>query len=110
MGAAKSVKDVDTNGDNTGDPKGTLGFDCLQIPAGAVGTMCTPFSADRLNANVFCGNSGGLATNMNGGMLDGTNTGTICTKQDPFSLQFLTDWFEAEVETGVDLAANNAQA
>ena len=31
-------------------------------------------------------------------------------KQDPFSLQFLTDWFEAEKEAGADKAANNAQA
>jgi len=123
---AKDTKDVDTNGKNAsmkgglgGDSgseccgygaagTGTKGYDCLQIPGAAKGENCDPFtSADIKNADRFCGNSAGLATKKSA-LGDGTNTGTICTKQDPFSLQFLTDSLEANEESIADVA--NSQA
>ena len=58
---------------------GTKGYDCLEIPGAAVGTMCADFEATRLNANVFCGNSAGLATKKEA-KRDGTNNGTVCSK------------------------------
>ena len=57
---------------------GTKGFDCLEIPGAAKGTMCSDFDATRLNANVFCGNSAGLATKKEA-KRDGTNNGTVCS-------------------------------
>ena len=63
---------------------GTKGYDCLVIPGAAVGTMCNQFETDEVkNANVFCGNSGGLATKKSA-KADGTNSGTICSKIIPF--------------------------
>ena len=57
---------------------GTKGYDCLEIPGAAKGTMCEDFAATRLNANVFCGDSAGLATVM---MAErGANSGTICSE------------------------------
>ena len=41
--------------------------------------MCADFEATRLNANVFCGNSAGLATKKEA-KRDGTNNGTVCSK------------------------------
>jgi len=128
---AKDPKDVDTNsknmekkgslGGDTGgtggeccgyktDGMGTKGYDCLQIPGAANGENCDPFSADRLNADRFCGNSAGLAIakTATGTNAPGTNQGTVCTKQDPFSLQFLTDGLEAKEESTADVA--NSQA
>lgn len=119
---AKDAKDVDTNGDNAiikgtlgGDGQGNCcgygtdgmaasGYDCIEIPGAAKGAMCEDFAAANMNANVFCGNEGGLAKTA--AAVDG---GTICSKSDPFNLQFLTDAFETDKETLID-AANDAQA
>ena len=62
---------------------GTKGYDCIVIPGAAVGTMCVDFMT-VMNANVFCGNSGGLAKTKSA-KTDGTNSGTICSK--PFIMQ-----------------------
>jgi len=126
---AKDVKDVDTNGDNAmmmggagGDSAkkccgygkdgltGVSGYDCLQIPGAAKGTKCSAFTgANVINADRFCGNEAGLGTKTTAtGGATPMNVGTICTKQDPFSLQFLTDAFEADVESAADAA--NSQA
>ena len=47
------------------------------IPGAAVGTMCADFPAANLNANVFCGNSQGLAKTTDAAAA--ANTGTICS-------------------------------
>jgi len=125
---AKDLKDVDTNGDNANavgkigagadgtqecctykaDGMGTNGYDCLQIPGAQSGTMCAQWGTDSaINANRFCGNSGGLAKQKDAAAA--ANTATVCTKSDPFSLSFLTDQFEAKVESAADTLAN-AQA
>ena len=57
---------------------GTKGYDCIVIPGAAVGTMCVDFMT-VMNANVFCGNSGGLAKTKSA-KTDGTKSGTICSK------------------------------
>ena len=57
---------------------GTKGYDCIVIPGAAVGRECKDFDS-VMNANVFCGNSGGLATKKSA-KTDGTNSGTICSK------------------------------
>jgi len=121
---AKDVKDVDTNGNNAnmvgkigagasgtqqcctyqvaGD--GESGYDCIEIPGAQSGTMCAQFgTASAKNANRFCGNSGGLAKQKDAAA---ANTATICTKSEPFSLQFITDQFEAKNEAIGDVAAN----
>ena len=60
---------------------GTKGYDCIEIPGAAKGTMCEDFTANagtRLNANYFCGDSGGLVTQKEGQR--GANSGTICSE------------------------------
>jgi len=112
--------DVDTNGKNDamkgtlgkngmccsyGDvgTTGTLGYDCLVIPGAAKGTACDDFTADNLNANRFCGNSKGLAISKTA--TTDAKVGTVCTKSEPFTLQFLSDAIEFEEEAKEDLAA-----
>ena len=59
---------------------GASGYDCLQIPGAQSGTMCAQWGTDNaINANRFCGNSGGLAKQMNAAAAD-MNTATVCSK------------------------------
>jgi len=78
--------------------KGTLGYDCLVIPGALKSEASVAFADNAAGADRFCGESKGLAS------LDaGTGPSlTICTKQEPFSIQFITDHFEAFNEAKVD--------
>jgi len=83
------------------DGKGTLGYDCLVIPGALLGTASAAFTANAIGADRFCGESKGLATKAAGDD-SATASKTICTKQEPFSIQFLTDQWEAVNEAKVD--------
>merc|ERR1712241_820509 len=117
--SAITETDVDTNGMSTmmigelgmdgmccsymNDGMGTKGYDCLIIPGAKLGTACADFPAGRLNAMRFCGNSVGLAMMTSAmGAQAPPQSGTVCTKSTPFSLQFLTDAIGQEEEAKAD--------
>lgn len=83
------------------DGKGVNGYDCLIIPGAKWKTSSADFKnnagAAVVNIDRFCGHSEGLVGTKTGA--DGV-TGTVCTKTEPFSIQFITDQFEMAVANG----------
>jgi len=84
------------------DGMGTLGYDCLVIPGAKVGTASATLNA--AGAERFCGESKGLAT-LAAGDDAATASKTICTKQEPFSIQFISDQIESANEALDDATA-----
>jgi len=76
----------------------TMGFDCLIIP-GAMKADLSPLEKSITAANMFCGQEKGLGSKKDGTSDPGV---TICTKQVPFSVQFLSDAIELEMEAKGD--------
>merc|ERR1712110_211325 len=80
------------------DGMGTKGYDCLLIP-GALKTDLTPIgvAANAFGATMFCGQSKGLGT-----VKSGTASKTICSKTEPFRIQFVSDGIESLNEGKAD--------